>query len=223
MMAEAQQRKERSLVKAVAHSVPCHVSLPCIESEAECCLRTKVEVVQRAWALYIVLAKAFEMEEGPLNELIEDLGARSWLSPKELEFIEPRRGAFVSNQDEILGEQRTRFSWRYESLSVILWSLGFIHELSIPDAQCDVEVIEELFSNNDPADFEAKANLRTPGEILDEADLIYRYHWATTQARLEGKESPAGLDSGIVYERHYALNWLIGYQDQPWDAVTTDT
>ena len=27
----------------------------------------------------------------------------------------------------------------------------------------------------------------------------------------------------VVYERHYALNWLIGYCDQSWDEVTTDT
>ena len=29
--------------------------------------------------------------------------------------------------------------------------------------------------------------------------------------------------SGVVMERHYALNWLIGYSDQEWDDVTTDT
>jgi hypothetical protein len=27
----------------------------------------------------------------------------------------------------------------------------------------------------------------------------------------------------VVYERHYALNWLTGYMDQDWDDISTDT
>jgi hypothetical protein len=60
-------------------------------------------------------------------------------------------------------------------------------------------------------------------QILDQADLIYRYHWAVVDARVKGKQPPAGLDPGIVYERHYALNWLIRYSDQEWDDISTDT
>jgi hypothetical protein len=28
---------------------------------------------------------------------------------------------------------------------------------------------------------------------------------------------------GVIEERHYALNWLIGYFNQDWDDVATDT
>jgi hypothetical protein len=69
----------------------------------------------------------------------------------------------------------------------------------------------------------SKSGIRGKMEILDEADLIYRYHWATRGAELKGKSPPAGLDPGVVYERHYALNWLIGYMGQEWDDVSTDT
>jgi hypothetical protein len=31
------------------------------------------------------------------------------------------------------------------------------------------------------------------------------------------------LHPSIVYERHYALNWLIQYLDQDWDNVQTNT
>ena len=32
------------------------------------------------------------------------------------------------------------------------------------------------------------------------------------------------LHSGVVMERHHALNWLIGYSERAdWDDVTTDT
>ena len=71
--------------------------------------------------------------------------------------------------------------------------------------------------------FISSAKLRTPSEILDQADLIYRYHWAVVDARVNGKEPPAKLDPSVVMERHYALNWLIGYMNQEWDDVSTDT
>ncbi len=58
---------------------------------------------------------------------------------------------------------------------------------------------------------------------LDQADVIYRYHWATTDARIKGQPSPAKLEGGVVQERHYVLNWLIGYMDQDWDDISTDT
>jgi len=42
--------------------------------------------------------------------------------------------------------------------------------------------------------------------------------------------APAGLDiigvsttQGVTYERHYAPNWLIGYMDEEWDDISTDT
>jgi hypothetical protein len=58
--------------------------------------------------------------------------------------------------------------------------------------------------------------------MLDQADLMYRYNWAVTDARINSKPS-ADLEAGVVQERHYALNWLIGYMDQDWDDVSTDT
>jgi uncharacterized protein DUF4272 len=40
---------------------------------------------------------------------------------------------------------------------------------------------------------------------------------------IEASGHLGNLDSGVVYERHYALNWLIGYMGREWDDVTTDT
>jgi hypothetical protein len=69
----------------------------------------------------------------------------------------------------------------------------------------------------------AKTTLRPIEDILDQADLIYRYRWALVDARVNDSEPPAGLDPGVALERHRALNWLIGYLGQDWDDVTTDT
>jgi hypothetical protein len=53
--------------------------------------------------------------------------------------------------------------------------------------------------------------------------LIYRYHWATTDARIKSQPAPVKLEGGVVQERHYVLNWLIGYLNQEWDDISTDT
>ncbi len=29
--------------------------------------------------------------------------------------------------------------------------------------------------------------------------------------------------AGVTKDRHYALNWLIGYMEQEWDDISTDT
>ena len=41
-------------------------------------------------------------------------------------------------------------------------------------------------------EFLKKANLRPKAEILDAADLIYRYHWAVRDAQLNGRKATAG-------------------------------
>lgn len=50
-----------------------------------------------------------------------------------------------------------------------------------------------------------KLELRDIDEILDEADLIYRYDWACVDARMKQLNAPAGLNSSVVVERHGAL------------------
>jgi len=58
-------------------------------------------------------------------------------------------------------------------------------------------------------------------ELLDADDLIDRYAWATTAARLKRAAMPTGLFHGGVDERHSALNWLAAGAD--WHAVDTST
>ena len=68
-----------------------------------------------------------------------------------------------------------------------------------------------------------KAKLRSKEEILELQDLTLRYNWACVDARINNKTIEA-LDFGVVFERHYALNWLLtvdGISD--WDAVMTTT
>ncbi|MBN8864403.1 MAG: DUF4272 domain-containing protein [Sphingobacteriales bacterium] len=59
--------------------------------------------------------------------------------------------------------------------------------------------------------------------ILDRADLILRFDGACVDACVNDKPASGKMHTGIVYERHYSLNWLTHYLDLYWDDVTTDT
>ena len=67
--------------------------------------------------------------------------------------------------------------------------------------------------------------MRTPAEILDEADLIFRMDWACVEARLKNDPSLMGdLFQDVVVERHKGLNWIIGaYGADDWDTVAPHT
>ena len=58
--------------------------------------------------------------------------------------------------------------------------------------------------------FWANANQRSLEELLDEDDLIYRYHWACVDARIHDQPAPASLDESVVLERRSGLDWLLG-------------
>lgn len=131
--------------------------------------------------------------------------------------------AFVED-DEAKAEDGTTFSWCYEGMLIMLWALGYVDELEDPVGICDVPKVVSLLKKFDSyEEFMTNAQLRSKDEILDAANLIYRYHWVCVDSRIHHKETPSQLDHGVVYERHRALNWLIRYMDQEWDEVETHT
>ena len=107
--------------------------------------------------------------------------------------------------------------------STLLWALSQIETLERPDKFSRVEPLYRLLEMPSKQTWLESVHLRPASEILDALDLHYRYHWAVVDARLQLHLPPAGLNPDVVQQRHYALNWLTGYMDQPWDAVTTDT
>jgi hypothetical protein len=211
---EAFQRKGRS--EAILHrdGVRINLHLPVIETQEEARLRSTQEVAYRALSLLAVALKGEGLEQQLVETLVGRYGLAPYFTPKEAVFIE---NAAPSQSD------RSQFSWRYEAAWVLLWALGYLEELGKPSTICDVPKAVTIMHERSTAQFVADANLRSLEQVLDEADLIYRYDWAVVDARVNDKPSPAGLEPGVVQERHHALNWLIGYMDQDWDNVSTDT
>jgi len=208
------ERKASSEAVLHKNNVPINESLPYIEDESEALVRSKGEIAERAMALIVVAVKAEGLEQEIVDKLVEDYGLKNVLSPKEMEFISEKSPSY---------HDKTQFIWRYEAAWVLLWVLGYVDELSYPNAICNVTAAVATLHERTKEQFVADADLRSISEILDEADLIYRYHWAVVDARIKGQPAPSALDPSVVLERHYTLNWLIGYMGQEWDDISTDT
>lgn len=207
-------RKEWAESVLRAEGIPVNPHLPMIESEAEVRLRSPREVADRLRALVIVAFKASEdPDQSLVDSIVGERGLRPLFTPEELAFID---------DPEPDHRARVQFSWRCEAAWVLLWALKHVEgQLGPPRETCDVPFLSETVHRESNL---AERGLRPANDILNEADLIYRYHWAVRQAGLEGNPAPAGLHPGVTMERHHALNWLIGYNDgADWDEVSTDT
>lgn len=211
---EAKDRKQRSEAILKAEGVPINQWLPVIETEKESKRRSVEEVAWRALALLVVASKAEGLEQAGVLKMVALYNLEKHFSPKELAFI---RNPASSDND------RAQFSWRFEAAWTLFWALGYVEKLEKPTVICEGATALKFVRNRNPAQFAENAKLRPQSEILDQADLVYRYDWAVDDARMNGREAPARLDPGVTVERHAALNWLIGYENQDWDDITTDT
>jgi hypothetical protein len=210
--AEAIDRKFRSEAILRTEGVPFFAQLPVIETAAEAMKRSKEEVALRTLCLLLVAAKGEGLRQEVVEHVLESYELRPHLTPKELGFV----------LDESPSQHdRIQFTWRHEAAWTLLWALGFVAELDRPVQACDVNFAASTMTETTTAQFIEDSELRPIADILDQADLIYRYHWAVRNARIKGQQIPAALDPGVTEERHYALNWLV--LEQAWDHVTTDT
>lgn len=212
---DALERKERSIEWLEEMAVPVNKNLPSIQGEEATEIRSPKTIAQRCLALTLVSLKGEGLEQEVVERVYADLGLEGLLSPMERSFYESPE---PSQQDKV------NFVWRYESLFVLLWALGYTDDLGYPGSICDVQAVVKLVhSKQGVAGLLEGSAPKSKEEVLEEADRIYRLHWAVVDARLRGQKAPADLEAGVVYERHYALNWLIGYQGVEWDDISTDT
>lgn len=206
-------RKARSKAVIAKMTLPWLDSLPVVEDEKTIEPRTTEDVSSRCIATEICAVKGESKDNKIPLDLVEKFGAKGFLSPKEAAFL---RSSTPREQDFI------DFAWRYEGVHVFLWALGYLPKLNPPNQLADVKKEAAILRNLGPKRFIKEAKLRPLGEILDQADLYYRIHWAVLELRLKNQKNPIANEE-IVDERHRALNWLIRYMNQDWDDVTTDT
>lgn len=220
--ASGEARKERSNKCLAAEGVPVCAALPPIVGDAAYLPRSVEEVARRTLGILLtsvfaelVSSRGVEAARESIADLLERYGAQEFLSPGERAFI-----SGPAPDEQSLAD----FTRRYECAWVGLWALGFVDTLAYPGAVCDAGSMAAMVRDcGDYPGFLRSCRLRAPSRILDEADRTYRYDWACVDARVNGRDVPAGLDPGVVVERHRMFNWLICYMDADWDDVRTDT
>jgi len=210
-------RKEQSEKILKSHNIKINFSLPHIELDEEVSIRARAEIAQRLVLLCVTNLVAFDNITGA--KALEFLGENNLLP-----YITPDEKAFLESPTP---EKRNQESWKCECIWVLAWALNLINDLEFPDHLCDLNKIDKedypISDSNDPNKYlNRNFTLRSKSEILNAADLYYRMDWAVVDARLNGLAIEP-LNPGVVYERHYALNWLINYMDQEWDEVSCDT
>lgn len=214
---DQQQRKEKNEIILEERNIKINRHLPCIESENQTTLRTPKEVAQRVSALAVVNLVAFNsISPEEATEYLQNYNLWDFTTENEKEFLA-----------DPTDDKKANESWKCEGIWVLMWALNKIETLDFPDEFCDLENINPddypVGQDKDPNIFiDSVVALRSKSEILDANDLYYRFNWACVDERINGRQIEE-INPGIVYERQYALNWLINYMDQDWDSVSCDT
>jgi hypothetical protein len=210
------QRKRKTEALLIRKGIPYLSWLPCIEPEEETELRTAEEIGIRILCLSSVIGAAYHPTDPSYKIYLKK--QRLWKHLTRDELI------FLMNPNP---EPQTckGFTWRIEAMFVLMWAVGLFKRLPFPVRQvANQKIIDKLSTfDGSPRPFIHSLKLRPKSQIMDKSDLIYRLHWATRQARLEGLQPPGGLNPDVVYEWHYAINWIVKYNDADWDDVTADT
>lgn len=205
-------RRDRTnqVLKQQEIEVPDH--LPSIDGDSQVGLRDAEEVAKRALCLLAVARHADGDREFKAMEFLKEQGVEDALTTAEREFLNARRPS---------REDRAAMTWRYEALTALLWALGHRDTLEFPDSQADAaKMIELVMSRLDG--FVKRAKLRPVTEILDATDLYYCSFWFAQDHRVNDKQQ-SKVALSVVYERLYALNWLIRYMNKSWDEVQVDS
>jgi hypothetical protein len=142
-----------------------------------------------------------------------------WLEECRLRHaISPREEGFLFNSTE---KERSDMTWRTEAAGVLAWCLSWTPMPGM-DEQVDGTWLGENVLNGDVRRMIEHARLRSEPEIHAAFDLVLRVHWAIVHHRINNLPPLPGVDADIIYERHYAFNWVID-PEIAWDDVTTDT
>lgn len=220
---EGEQRKQKSLSYLKDRNIPFVEHLPQLPPIVNVRIKSQEEIARRAIALLIVIQYACDVaQNGDLEEakqfvfdMLSKYGVEAELTENERQLL----------QDVVPDQQAAvNIAWQYEAYWVLIWALGLVDTLAFPDQICDCDyAINVVASTESFAAFMDRTALRSGEEILDEADKIYRLHWACVNSRIQSQEAPAGMNESIVVERRRGLFWLIGDQNEAWDHIRMDT
>jgi len=211
------ERKAKNEEILERENIKINKHLPCVESERETTIRSAKEIAERVSVLAVTNLVAF-------NSISSEEAVDYLQNYKLWESVTEGEKEFLANPTE---DKKMYETWKCEGIWILMWALKKVDAIDFPNEFCDLGNISSenypVGQDKNPLEFiNAVHEVRSKKEILDAADLYYRYNWACVDERINGRQIE-NINPGIVYERQYALNWLIHYMDQDWDNVTCDT
>jgi hypothetical protein len=177
--------------------------------------RTAKEIAKRAIIISSVVACAYGDSKADNIRWLKQEGLWDDVSPEELAFLTTKTDKKTNH----------KFTWRIETLVPLLWVIQKIPSPQTLTEQCNMEAIKSaiVWPPASTKAFIESSFVRAESEISEEYEKIYHAHWSVRDAEINNKAIPDNLDPEVVYERHYAINWIIGYMGQEWDDISTDT
>jgi hypothetical protein len=210
-------RKEQTEAFLTAKGIKINLHLPHVEGEDETVVRPATEAAIRVTMLTVTNLVAFNtIDAKEAIDYLEHYNLVRYLTPDEKDFL--------ANPTD---DRKNQETWKCECIWVLLWYLNIVDDLEFPDHLCDLNTIDQnhypIHPDRDPNDFIKRDwQARSKAEVLDATDLYYRMNWACVDARINGQSIDI-INSDVVYERQYALNWLVNYMNQEWDDISCDT
>jgi hypothetical protein len=187
-----------------------------IERYDEPCPLAARQIATRAVILQGVVAVASQVDPEPIIEWYQEQGVWKQASPQEQ--------SFLLAPDSLGQDDLNDLRWRQEAEWALLWVVGKVKALGLPNRQCETRLlIEEIIPalGSDVESFLASAELRPPGVLLAEEDRHYDLWCQYFQTRREGSHLlPRDLVFNVLYQRQYAFEWLHGIE--AWDEVQCD-
>jgi hypothetical protein len=212
-----QQRKLGTIATLNAWGVHTNDNLPPLPADPEVRLPATGDIINRMATLLAVAVRSETVQAG--NPFTWDQIAVTL--PRAVVAPTPAEHHHLTTP-EPTPQKTTNMLWRYECVPVLAWTLGIVPDLAPPTQTCDVPAITSLILGTNLNALERRARLRSVADILDQADLMYRLHWALRDAQLNGQPAPDGIDASVILERRWTLEWLLD-PTTPWDEITLNT
>jgi hypothetical protein len=176
--------------------------------------KSAAEIARRAIILCCVAASP-KFEPGEFNDWLRDQQLWGEVSPIELELFTSKSPTERQNRNA---------EWRSEALQVLLWSIGKVASLPPITEQCAPGMLDCIPApGEDTSDFIASAQLRSDSEIDEALIAIVEAHWQIRNEQAYPDEKAAPMDRGVVVERHWALEWIVNMDNEPWDQTPLNT
>ncbi len=199
---------------AVFHRICVEDVAPPVEGCDAVYNRTAEEIAIRTIVLQCVVAVGYEVEPRSVVDWLKNKNLWSHVSPNEKMFL---------LADKRSSNECSDARWREEAQWALLWSIRKIETLGLPTTKCDTaRLVDEIMPalGDSVASFVSSSHLRSQPELVAEDLRTYNLHCFARQAYRKDM-MPDDLIYGVLYQRHYAFEWL--NSDFEWDAVTTDT